>query len=408
MTTTGYTDTFGRTVAGGLGVATSGQTYTMQGASQFSVAPNTGSVAMNAVANFLGYVDRQSSDIDISGQVALSAIPTTNLSTVGFSGKQSTNTNYYIGTMKVVPGGAVAIRFSKVVGLALVTLSDTTIAGLTYVAGTYYNLRFQCYWSQALQTNLLNAKLWAVGSAEPGGWMATITDNAHTPFTAGTQAGLYAREEQTTPANTARWQNVAVRSYSLPMPASTDTMCADPAIAYPKQTALQSLAAAADTVMATIDPLTSLAALFPRVRVSATSIVMPATLGGFAVPWGATEFNIGTATNLGYDNIHLALPVGIWFLAADLELAEAASNTLQMALNGYWNSGSPTTYIRSNAVQSNDQGMGGTGHISAITYSTDPAGTIPVSLTLFPTSSSTSYTIKYCSLTAIKISDYFV
>jgi hypothetical protein len=404
VSTTGYSDTFNRTVANGLGSATSGQAYTLGGAAtQFSVAPGTASIAVSATGSQLGVVDAGSGlFVDISGRVALGAIPATNLATVGFVARANTTANAYIGTMMVAAGGAVSLRFSKLVAGGLVTLSTTAVSGLTYVANTFYNLRFQAYWSRLLQTNVLSMKLWAVGATEPGGWMAiSTTDASFTDYTAGQQAGIYARDESTVLGTiTAKLQAVAVRSYNLPMPSTADPMCYDPAVAYPKQTALESLADAADAAMASLDPFVSLANLFPRVRVSATSAVIPAASS--TLTYNTAEFNIGTSTNLAYDNAAVYLPVGIWLATFEMQLVQAASDSMELHLFG----GATAAFdnIRSNPSHSGDAGIGGSAHMSTTIVSTDPTTPKRVGVQFFPNS---SYTARYMALSAVKVSDYF-
>jgi len=401
---TGYADTFGRTVASGLGSATSGQAYTLFGAAaQFSVTPSTATIAPSSSGDKFGYVDNRTQDLDITGQVALTAIPATNLATVGFVGKLPTVSNYFVGSMMVATGGAISLRFSKVVSGSLVTIS-TTATGLTYVANTFYNLRYRIFWSQALQTNVMQLKLWALNTTQPGGWMATATDPSLTQYTAGTQVGIHTRDESSViGAVAAKFQNVASLTYSLPLPASTDPMCYDPAIAYPKQTSLESLADAADTALAALDPLAALAGLFPRVRVSNTNL---AITGLNTVTYNATEFNVGTPTNLGYDPQGIYLPVGIWLATYEIQLTEAASDYLLVNFNADSAGGSVFMDMRSNPSQSNDQGVGGTGHMSKLVIVTNPAVAQKVSVTLTP-NSATAYTATYTALSAIKISDYF-
>jgi hypothetical protein len=411
MSTTGYSDTFNRTVSNGLGSASSGQTYTLSGtATQFSVAPSVASIAISAVGDNIGYIDRQTQDVDITAQVALSAIPTTNLATVGFVAKMSNTSNYYNATMMVAAGGAVSLRFSKNVGGGLSTISTTLVTGLTYVANTFYNLRYANTWSQVLQTNVMTLKLWAVGAAQPGGWMASAQDAAFTNYTSGTLAGIMGRDESTVLGTiTTKHQSLVASSYSLPMPATTDPMCYDPAIAYPRQTALQSLAVAADAVVATIDPLTSLAGLFPRVRVS-NSLLTINTAGIFVgMTFGATEFNVGTPTNLSFDNTAIYLPSGIWMVNFEIQLKEATSDYIAIALS----TGDAITGfvvdvdMRSNAAQTNDQGVGGCGHVSKMAVSTDPTTPIKCTVSFNANNVATTYTATYLALTAIKISDYF-
>lgn len=409
MATTGYFDTFNRTVANGLGPADSGQAYLVNGTlSGYSVTPGTASIAITQAGNIYGLADGQSGlFVDITGQVAISAIPATNLATAGYIARGANNANWFNATMMVATGGAMSLRFSKLVASSMVTIS-TVALGTTYVAGTFYNLRFQCYWSRALQTNVMSAKLWAVGAAEPGGWMATTTDPSFTDYTGGSQVGIVGRDESTTLGTiTVRFKSVATRSYLLPMPATTDPMCADPAVTYPKQTALQSLATATDTAMATIDPLTSLAGLFPRVRVSNTNLPIVTSQLFIPMSYTATEFNIGTPTNLGYNANVIYLPQGIWLVGFEILFAYAGSSYLTGFFTGGPAVGQIETEMRVNLTTANDQGVGGAAHATAITYSTDPVTPISIGFTLAPNILTTTYTAKYVALSAIKISDYF-
>lgn len=570
MITTGYSDTFGRTVASGLGTATSGQAYTLNGvASQFSVAPNTAQIAIASAGEKFGYIDFKTQDIDVTGQVALSGIPATNLATAGFVAKLSNTSNYFVGSMMVATGGAVSLRFSKLVAGSLVTISTTAVAGLTYVANTFYNLRYQIYWSRLLQTNVMSLKLWAVGATQPGGWMATASDASFTDYTAGTGAGIHGRDESSVAGTiTTKYRSVLATSYNLPVPASTDTMCAAvqpsiaadcsiavadgnfesgnpagdgwyvqngtlaadstlpesgswcalltasgsgqlilrnnltvaavpgdvvtagmwvrssvstnvlavidyyaaanayissdsvsypvianvwtfisskglgapattvraeygptifgpaagnllradgvtitkpctvPGVLYPAETALQALADAVDTAMTTFDPLVDLAGLFPRVRISNSNLLLNTALFP-PLTFSAVEFNVGTDTNLGYDNTSLYLPIGIWLLTFEIRLAGAASNFIQLSFSGGPSVGQIVTDMRSNPNASNDAGTGGTAHVSALTYSTDPTTPIKISMAFFANNSATTYTVQYMALSAIKISDYF-
>jgi hypothetical protein len=404
MATTGYTDTFGRTVSNGLGSATSGQAYTLFGtASQFSVAPNVATIAPSSAGDKFGYIDNLTSDLDITGQVALTAIPATNLATVGFVAKLSSTANYYVGSMMVATGGAISLRFSKVISGGLVTIA-TIPTGLTYVANTFYNLRFSIRWSQALQTNILQSKLWLTTAAQPGGWMATTTDNALTNYLAGSGVGIHTRDESTVVGSvTAKIQNVASLSNHLPIPATTDPMCNDPAIVYPDQTALESLADAVDTAMTALDPKVALAGLFPRVRISSTNQEITSATA-FLPPFQAVEFNVGTPTDLGLDATSIYLGVGIWMVTYELMLNVAASDWLWAQINGPSNANIVT--MRSNPAHTGAD-AGGTVHMSAPVIVTDPTTPTRCSIALTLNNTAAAYVAAYMALSAIKISDYF-
>jgi hypothetical protein len=405
MTTTGYADTFGRTVASGLGTATSGQTYTLFGtASQFSVAPNTATIAPSTGGDKFGYIDNLTSDVDITAQVALTAIPATNLATIGFISKLSSISNYYNGTMMVATGGAMSLRFSKVVSGGLTTI-NTVSTGLTYVANAVYNLRYRNFWSQVLQTNVMQIKIWAAGTTPPGGWGATSFDNSLPFYVAGTNVGIMTRDESTVVGSVSgKIQNVATMTYSLPVPATTDPMCYDPAFAYPKQEAVESLADAVDTAVAGLDVSSALAASYPRVRISATSLTITSANANLP-PFSAVEFNLGTTTDLGLDSTSIYLGVGIWMVTYELQLNPAASDWLWAQINGPANANIVT--MRSNPSHTNDNGAGGTVHISAPVIVTDPTTPQRCSITLTPNNSTATYVATYMALSAIKISDYF-
>lgn len=408
---TGYNDDFNRTVANGIGTATSGQAYSIfSTASNYNVSPSTATILPPSISDRLAWVDRQTADIDISGQVALSQIPATVLATVGFVVKLSSISNYYVVSMMVATGGAISLRFSKVVGGGLTTIS-TIATTLTYVAGTFYNLRAQAFWSNPLQTNVFQSKIWLVGGTEPGGWMAVATDNTLTYYGPLTGAGIHTRNEATIGStNTASFRNVVARTYGLPVPAAADTMCADPAITYPDQTALESLADAADAVMVNFDALASLATLFPRVRVSRSNWTYnTATTSNLTPTYDTTEFNIGTPTNLGYDSRNLSLPSGIWLVTFEVQMATAPIDHMDVRLS----SSLPATAaefvdMRTNASQSNLDGQGGSCHVSTLVTSTDPVLPASVTAQFGPTNLAVTYTFKYVALSAIKISDYFV
>lgn len=409
MGTTGYSDTFNRTVSNGLGTATSGQVYTLSStATQYNVAASTATILPSVGGDLTGTVDNQTQDADISGRVALSAIPATNSAQVGLVAKWASSNNYYFANMLVLAGGAISVRLSSRISGVGGTVK-TVATGLTYVANTFYNMRFQVYWSAPLQTNILSAKLWLTGTTEPTGWTVTGTDAGLDPYFSGTQVGIMGRDDSTVLGSvTAKLQAVATRTYSLPVPVSTDPMCYDPAFPYPKQTALESLADATDAALVTLDPFAALAGLFPRVRVSNTNLPIPTASISVNVGYIATEFNVGTPTNLGYDNQSLYLGVGIWMITYELQLKEAASDyILANFVVSNANAGDVFAEMRSNPSVSNDQGVGGTLHMSRMATNSDPTTSLKVSVVLSPNNIATTYTGTYTALSAIKISDYF-
>lgn len=397
--TTGYTDTFGRTVSNGLGAATSGQTYVINGtASDFAVAPNIGSItASTSASDRTGVVNLLTTDVDITGQVAVSALPGTNTISVGFAMKYIDASNFYSARLVVTTAGAASLQIAKKVAGVITSLASVTLTGVTIVAGTFYNVRVNATWSQTLQTNVLQAKFWTTTATEPGGWIAVVQDAA---LVNGTSQGLFARNDATVTGSVARFQNVSSRSYHLPYPATTDQMCFDPAVTYPRQTVVQSLAAAMDAAAATANADATRAGLMPRVRISISNYVQSAANNGVVIPFTTLEFNTGTLTDLSLDPTKINLPSGVWVVTGEIRTAEQASDNAFFQVTSVANA-----RIRSNPAQSNDQGVGGTGHVAGI-MDVGTGSVSGYSMSAF-WASGVAYTIVYAALTAIKISDDF-
>lgn len=401
MATTGYYDFWDRNLTGTWGTADSGQTYTLNGVASQFYTDGYGGIKIASAGEKYGYIDLQTSDVDITAAIAMNQAPVTNLVTAGYVAKLVNTSNYYVGSIMVQPGGAISLRFSKVIAGGLTTIT-TVATGLTMSPFTDMNFRFVIYWSEPLQTNVLLSKVWLTGG-EPGGWMAGAFDASLTKYTAGTKVGFHGRDESSVVGvQEVYTNNTQVRSYGFEMPGVNDPMCYDPAVSFPKQTVVQTLAEQVDAAMTTIDPLVTLAGLFPRVRVSNTNVAMTS-----APVFSATEFNVGTPTNLGYDSQGIYLGVGIWMVMFELHLNVAASDYILVSFgeNDSSVSGQVFADMRSNPSHTGDNGIGGTIHISKMAVVTDPVTPAKFSIGFSPNAG--SYTASYMALSAIKISDYF-
>jgi hypothetical protein len=147
----------------------------------------------------------------------------------------------------------------------------------------------------------------------------------------------------------------------------------------------------------------SLAESFPRVRISKSSVVLPATIAS-TFTYTTTEFNIGTSTNLSYDNTGIYLPSGIWLVTFELRLVQSPSDYIQLIMFGNTTN---TIDMRCNPVHTGDDGVGGTGHVSATVVSADPTTPLRCGVQFFPNNTAFTYTVTYAALSAIKVSDYF-
>ena len=180
-------DTFNRTVAGGLGTADLGGAWTRVGgvAVDLSVAPGAASFLMPSPSvqdsAYLAGVSQTTSETDTT-------FTDTNVSTgtagvyVYIDGRRVSTNNEYDARVRLTPAGGVAVELTKYAGSATATAisSEVTLPGVTFTPGTLINVRFQV---SGTSPTTLKVKVWAAASPEPAAWTLTATDT-----TAGLQA----------------------------------------------------------------------------------------------------------------------------------------------------------------------------------------------------------------------------
>ena len=180
-------DTFNRTVTGGLGTADLGGAWTRVGgvAADLSVAPGTASFLMPSPSvqdsAYLASVSETTSETDTT-------FTDTNVSTgtagvyVYLDGRRVSTNNEYDARIRLTPAGGVAVELTKYAGSATATAigSEVTLPGVTFTPGTLIKARFQV---SGTSPTTLKVKVWAAASPEPAAWTITTTDN-----TAGLQA----------------------------------------------------------------------------------------------------------------------------------------------------------------------------------------------------------------------------
>jgi PKD repeat protein len=164
------TDAFERTVQSGLGSADSGGPWTTAGAAaDFSVSAGTAVISTTAGATrsaYLGDVSVDSSDV--AATFTVSAVPTGGGMYGAVVGRRVGSTDY---------NARISVSATGTVGVQLLrdttALASKTISGLTYTPGMRLRLRLQV---SGANPATLQARIWQVGSAEPGTWQATATD----------------------------------------------------------------------------------------------------------------------------------------------------------------------------------------------------------------------------------------
>jgi hypothetical protein len=223
-------DTFTRTISNNWGTGDSGSVWTVFGtASLYAVASGVGTHQHTAVNNVR--MTFQPSVVYNSDQ--LIAVSTPALSTgsgaqrAGLLSRYLDAANYYVGEIAWLPSGNITCRVVLLLNGAETVLGTYT-TGLTHVAGTKYYVRFRTV------VNQYQAKVWAVGSAEPGAWQVTAVssslpnsgyigswsrlDTGNTNATMNFSFDNYSRFNSDIPAvvQTTNWVQSSATTYSFP------------------------------------------------------------------------------------------------------------------------------------------------------------------------------------------------
>jgi hypothetical protein len=183
-------DIFSRTVASGWGSSTSGAVWTAVGtAADFNVGSNVATIAQSTTA-VNKYVLLQGStvtNVQQSADMATAALSTGAAQHTGLVARYVDANNYFRAQLSFDLGAQVNIQIVQRVGGTETTLGNVT-TGITHVAGTYYNLTF------SIVGNVLKAKVWVVGTAQPSGWMIVTSSAANVLASAG-YIGVYSRQD---------------------------------------------------------------------------------------------------------------------------------------------------------------------------------------------------------------------
>jgi PKD repeat protein len=165
------TDTFERSVSGGLGTADAGGTWTTSGAaSKYSVANGAGmltSPTAGAMENaYLSSVS--SSDTDAQMTFALQQASTGSGAYVSLLGR-TVGTEDYRARARLNADGTVALQLMR----GATSLRSASIPGLTHVTGERMHLRVQVF---GTDPTTIRAKVWKAGQPEPAAWQLSATD----------------------------------------------------------------------------------------------------------------------------------------------------------------------------------------------------------------------------------------
>lgn len=182
--TTFVSDSFNRTVTGGLGSAdVGGAWHTVGTASSFSVTPGAASLLLAKPASQLeAYIGPVQTNADLLETLSANKAPTGGPLYLSILGRRVGSGTYYTAKVVVNVNASVTVRISRLVsGTETILAGPVTVSGVTFSAGTKLDVR-----TQIIGTNptTLRAKLWPSTATEPASWQISTTD-----ATASLQAG---------------------------------------------------------------------------------------------------------------------------------------------------------------------------------------------------------------------------
>jgi hypothetical protein len=165
-------DTFTRSVANGWGTADTGQVWSTTGgaAADYAVTSGTSSHICNSV-NVLRYtvLPIATEDADITVEWTMSANPSGDSQYVFVFARYTDTNHFYFVRVEVTTANAMILTVRKRNG-SETQLGSAVTTQFTHAAGTWYKMRFR------IEGTALKAKLWTLGTSEPGTWDITTTD----------------------------------------------------------------------------------------------------------------------------------------------------------------------------------------------------------------------------------------
>lgn len=171
------TDTFARSSSNSWGTADTGQTYSTGGgtATDYQVTSGYGAHVVATVnASRRTFISTTVLDFDYYVDITTSASATGNSLYGGPTGRYIDSDNLYMARIEFTTSNTLILNIRKRDGVAETLLGAYTLPD-TYVAGTYYRIRFQA------KGALLRAKAWAAADpVETPEWQVSVTDTAIT------------------------------------------------------------------------------------------------------------------------------------------------------------------------------------------------------------------------------------
>jgi PKD repeat protein len=172
-------DSFNRSVTSGWGVADVGGSWTTTGsASKYAVGAGSGTMSLVAGATqnaSLSSVSSNDTEIQVTASVP-QAITGTGVYISAVARKIGTDS--YLARVRIMSDGSATIQTMR----GGTSLAAVAVSGLTYSSGDQLQLRVQAF---GTSPTTIRAKVWKVGTSEPGGWQVSSTDSTASLQAAG-------------------------------------------------------------------------------------------------------------------------------------------------------------------------------------------------------------------------------
>jgi PKD repeat protein len=169
-------DSFERTVTGGFGSAEVGGAWSTWGSSGTSLSVNGGRgnvTHSNAASSGTAYLNAVStSDLDLWLKLSLDKVTNGGGSYLTVVGRSRGTSGEYRAKVGVSASGAVSLQLVRSSGGE--TVLGTANPGLTYVPGDQLQVRLRV---TGVSPTTLSAKIWKVGTTEPGAWQVSAQDS---------------------------------------------------------------------------------------------------------------------------------------------------------------------------------------------------------------------------------------
>jgi PKD repeat protein len=178
-TTTLASDTFTRTVTGGLGTADVGGAWTLSSSgTNYSVSGGQGKIVMRAGGGPSAYLNAATAatSTDLSLTLALDKQASGSGAYLEAIPRRLSTGERYGAELRITSTGSVQLSLLRVssTGSETTVVPATTVSGLTHAAGDRLRLRVQATGTAPTQ---LRAKVWRAGATEPTAWLVSGSDS---------------------------------------------------------------------------------------------------------------------------------------------------------------------------------------------------------------------------------------